>query len=461
MYTRRMKPPARLRLFAITWPILVENLLMVLMGLVGLWLTGRVSSAAVATYGLVSQVFGALQIVFRVVSIGTSVVVTQHHGAGDEQGAHAVARTGLAAAAWLGLACLLMLLASAGGLLALLRLPAELMPGGAPYLRWLVLALLFDAISMSMIAVLRAYTQTTESMKLVLVMNLAQIVLSIPFMLGAGSWPGWGLNGLAVAMALSRVLAIGLAWRVWRERLALHIRLPDWLRLERHPLRSILHIGLPGAGEKVAFRVSFIISMAMVASFGQQALATHAYVWQAVQLVTLFTNSVGFGTEIVVGHHVGAGQLHRANRVLWRASAWGFGIMLACAFASYVFTPQLVAYAGAGPDILSLVGLILLVELILEPGRSFNTVVTSGLRAAGDARFPVKISMVSVFLFGVGLAWLLGVHAGLGLVGVWIGYAADECCRGLIMLWRWHSLGWVPHARRARRRILAHMRSEA
>lgn len=454
-----MRTPPRLRLFAITWPIFVENLLMVVMGLVGLWLTSRISTAAVATYGLVSQVFGALQIVFRVVSIGSSVVVTQHHGAGDACGAQAVARAGLAASGWLGIACLLMLLVSSGGLLALLRLPAELMPVGVSYMRWLGPALMFDAVSMTMIAVLRACTHTRDAMRIVLAMNLLQVLLSLPLMLGVGAWPGWGLDGLAIAMAVSRVFSIALAWQVWRLRIGLRLRIPDWLRLERRPLAAIVHIGLPGAGEKVAFRLSFIISMAMVASFGQTALATHAYVWQAVQLVTLFTNSVGFGTEIVVGHHVGAGSLHRASRVLWRATAWGFGIMLLCALLSWLLTPLAVAHAGADGAILDLVGLIVLIELVLEPGRSFNIVVTSGLRAAGDARFPVKVSVVSVFLFGVGLAWLLGVHWGMGLVGVWIGYAADECCRGLIMVWRWASLSWTTHARRTRRRILAHMRA--
>ncbi|MBS1210245.1 MAG: efflux family protein [Proteobacteria bacterium] len=447
----------KLQLFAITWPILVENLLMVLMGLFGLWLTSRISNGAVGAFGLVGQILGALQIVFRVVSIGTSVVVTQHHGAGDEAGAHQIAKTGLAASSWVGLATLLLMTLGSGGILTAMHLPAELMPLGQPYAAALGVALLFDSISMSMVAVLRAYTQTRESMKIVLVMNLVQVILSVPLMLGVGSWQGFGLPGMALAMTLSRVLATGLAWRVWRSKLDVHIRLPDWLRLRRQPLLSILHIGLPGAGEKVAFRVSFIISVAMVASMGQVALATHAYVFQAVQLVTLFTNSVGFGTEIVVGHHIGAGALKRANRVLWRAMGWGLGIMTLCAVLSYFLTPLAVAHATQDPEILRLVGLIVLVELVLEPGRSLNTVITSGLRAAGDARFPVKVSAVSVFLFGVGLGWLLGVHFGLGLVGIWIGYAADECCRGLCMAARWFSLAWVPYARRTRQRILAHM----
>jgi putative MATE family efflux protein len=447
----------KLRLFAITWPIFVENLLMVLMGLFGLWLASRISNSAVAAYGLVNQILGALQIVFQVVSIGTSVVVTQHQGAGDHEGARQVARAGLAAAGWVGLAALALMVLGASGMLAAMNLPVMLMPLGESYAQWLGLALLFDAVSMTMVAVLRANTQTRASMKLVLGMNGLQLLLSVPLMLGVGSWPGLGLDGLALAMAISRVLAIALAWRVWRSLLAIRIRWPDWLRLQRAPLLSILHIGLPGAGEKIAFRVSFIISVAMVASMGQLALATHAYVWQAVRLVTLLTGSIGFGTEILVGHHVGAGRLHGANRVLWRAMAWGMAVMLGCTAISYFATPLALALATQDSEILRLVGLIVLVELVLEPGRAFNIVVTSGLRAAGDARFPVKVSVVSVFLFGVGLGWLLGVHFGLGLVGIWIGYAADECCRGLTMAARWVSLGWVPYARATRKRILAHM----
>ncbi len=85
---------------------------------------------------------------------------------------------------------------------------------------------------------------------------------------------------------------------------------------------------------------------------------------------------------------------------------------------------------------------------------TFNVIITSGLRAAGDVRFPVKVSALFVFVFGAGLAWLLGVKLGMGLVGVWIAYAADEWSRGLAMAARWYWLGWVPHARSTRRRIL-------
>lgn len=429
---------------------------MVAMGLFGLWMAARVSDGAVATYGLANQVVGAMQILFRVVSIGTSVVVTQHEGAGDAAGARAVARSGLAASVWVGLATLVLVGAGAGGILSLLNLPPSLWPVGESYLQVLALALGADAVAMTMIAILRAGTFTRDAMRVVLLMNLVQVLFSFPLMFGVGAWGGWGLAGLGWAMVVSRALALVLLWRLWRARLGVRLRMREWVLTKAAPLRSILHIGLPGAGEKVAYRIAFIMTVAMVAGMGQAELATHAYVWQSVALVTLFSNSVSFGTEIVVGHRVGAGELQRTRRVIWQAMAWGMVITVLCTLASYVLTPLLVARATQDPQVLALVAGVMLVELVLEPGRTFNVIINSGLRAAGDVRYPIKVSAVVVFVFGAGLAWLLGVKLGMGLVGVWIGYTADEWIRGLAMAARWYRLGWVPHARATRRRILRH-----
>jgi Na+-driven multidrug efflux pump len=91
--------------------------------------------------------------------------------------------------------------------------------------------------------------------------------------------------------------------------------------------------------------------------------------------------------------------------------------------------------------------------VLLEPGRTFNLVVINALRAAGDARYPVMAGAASMVLVLAGGSWLLGIHLGLGLVGVWIAYAADEWLRGLLMWRRWARLAWVPHARHSRRRL--------
>jgi Na+-driven multidrug efflux pump len=91
--------------------------------------------------------------------------------------------------------------------------------------------------------------------------------------------------------------------------------------------------------------------------------------------------------------------------------------------------------------------------VLLEPGRTFNLVVINALRAAGDARYPVLAGAASMGIVLGGGSWLLGIHFGLGLTGVWIAYAADEWIRGLLMWRRWVRHGWVPHARATHRRL--------
>ena len=91
--------------------------------------------------------------------------------------------------------------------------------------------------------------------------------------------------------------------------------------------------------------------------------------------------------------------------------------------------------------------------VLLEPGQTFNVVVINALRAAGDARYPVVVDAGSMAVVLGAAVGFFGAHLGLGLVGVWIAYAADESLRALLMWQRWAGLGWAPHGRAAHRRL--------
>jgi Na+-driven multidrug efflux pump len=110
------------------------------------------------------------------------------------------------------------------------------------------------------------------------------------------------------------------------------------------------------------------------------------------------------------------------------------------------------------PHVIETAQTLLWITVLLEPGRTFNLVVINALRATGDARFPVAAGVLSMIVVMAGGAWLLGVHWGFGLAGVWFAYAADEWLRGLMMAARWYRRGWVPHARATHRRVSAKRR---
>jgi Na+-driven multidrug efflux pump len=197
-----------------------------------------------------------------------------------------------------------------------------------------------------------------------------------------------------------------------------------------------------------------MVSIAIVARMGATELATHSYTMQVMYFILLFGLAIGFASEILVGHMVGAGQLHDAHRLVRKSLKLGLMASTGIALVAAIAAPWYLRFFTSDPRIIETATLLLWLTVLLEPGRTFNLVVINALRATGDARFPVAAGALSMIVVLAGGSWWLGVHLGYGLAGVWIAYAADEWLRGLTMAARWYRHGWVRHARATHRRVL-------
>jgi putative MATE family efflux protein len=440
-------------LVAITWPLFAELLLGTLVGLAGLALAARVSDSASGAYAMANHVQQAFYLLFRIVSMGVSVVITQQLGAGDRAGADASARAALGASSWLGLGVALAVAAGSGGLLRLLNAPAEVLVLARPFLQWLAIGLALDAYNASMASVMRAHLRARDTLFVMLAMHGLHLALCVPLMDGFGALPAMGLPGFAIALAASRALGLALHLWLWRRRLSLRPARRDWWLIRRARLAPVLHIGLPGAAENIAWRLAMMVTVALVAGMGVSQLAAQAYTLQIQHFVMLFGVAVGFASEILVGHLVGAGRLHDADRLVHKSMRWGLAVGTVGALAAALAAPWTLALFTRDPNVVAWGSTLLWIAVLLEPGRVFNLVVINALRATGDARFPVAAGSMSMLVVMAGGSWLLGVHFGLGLPGVWIAYTADEWLRGLLMAARWQRRGWLGHARATHRHV--------
>ena len=438
----------RPRLLSLAWPLFVELLLGIAVGIVGTALAARLSDAAGAGFAMANQVVATLFIFFRIIGAGIGVVVTQSLGAGRRDQADALARAALGASSWLGAVCATAALAGGAALLRWLNTPAEVLPLALPLLQALAPALLLDAWNASMASVMRAHLRGRDALLVIVLVHLTHLALAWPWM------ARFGLVGFAWAMVASRVLGVLLHLWLWRLRLSLVPQWRDAWRLPRAELAAMLYIGLPGAAENIAYRLSHTASIAVVALFGAQALATQAYASQVTYVGIVFGLATGFAVEILVGHMVGAGHLREARALVHRALRRGLVISVVVSATAALAGPRLMALFTADAQIITLGATLLWCTVLIEPGRTFNLVVVNALRAAGDARYPVMAGAASFVIVLAGGSWFLGQVLGLGLVGVWLAYAADEWIRGLLMWRRWARLGWLPHARAARRRVL-------
>ncbi|MCV2370852.1 MATE family efflux transporter [Roseateles oligotrophus] len=452
--SRAVAPPAP-RLLSLAWPLFMELWLSIALGLVGTALAARLSDASAGAFALAIQLSATLFILFRVIGAGVSVVLTQSLGAGRRAAADAVARAVLGASTWVGGFTALAALFGAAPLLRLLNAPAEVLPLAAPFLQALAPALLLDAWNASMSSVMRAHLRSREALAVVVVMQISHLALALPLMLGWGAIPALGLPGFALALGVSRALGLALHLLLWRARLGLVPRWSDWWRLPGHELAAVLHIGLPGAAENIGYRLSFMVSVGVAASLGATVLATQAYALQLMSFVMMFGIATGFAVEIVVGHLIGAGRLQAAHSLVRRALARGLVVSVVVALAAALAGPWLMGWFTQDAGIIAAGATLLWLTVLLEPGRTFNLVVINALRAAGDARYPVVAGAASMLLVLAGGSWLLAIHWGLGLPGLWIAYALDEWIRGLLMWRRWATQAWVPSARAAHRRVRA------
>jgi putative MATE family efflux protein len=445
----------RPRLCGIAWPLLLELFLGLLSGLIGVVLAARTSDAAGGAFALSIQLSATLFVLFRVIGAGAGVVVTQHLGAGHREGADRVARAVLGASTWLGITAALVAFFGAAALMQLMQAPPQVLPLAVPFLQALAPALLLDSWNASMASVMRAHLRMRETLIVLLIMHSCHLALAWPLMYGWGLIPALGLVGFAVALALSRLIGLTLHLALWRNRLHLRPTSSDWWRLRRSELSAVFHIGIPSAVEGIAHRFFFMVTIAVAAQLGAPSLAAHAYASHFQGFIVLFSMAISIAVEILVGHHIGAGEFRPAHRLVRRALRRGLALTFLLATLAALSSAWLLSWFTKDAQIIRMATILLWLTIIVELGRTFNLIVINALRATGDARYPMLVGLVSMPLVMTGGGWLLAIPLGFGVSGLWLAYAADEWLRGMLMWRRWASLRWTPRARKLAHRMRA------
>lgn len=425
-----------------------------LVGTVDVFMVSHISDSAVAGLGVANQLVILFLIIFNFIGIGTSVVITHHLGAKDRAGADAIATTAIAANTWMGVAVSLCVFAFAAPMLRLMQLPANLMPFALPFLTLMGGTVFMESMNMSISAVLRAHRHTRDAMLVTFGQNVVNVLAVCTTLFGWFGMPKMGVLGVAMASVFSRCLACLALWLLLEYRTKLRLRARDFVRISRQRVGRILHIGLPAAGEHLSYWVALLVVTSFVARFGGESLAIQSYTMQVMRLVMIFSIALGLGTEILIGHLVGAGAFEEAYRELLRSLRIGFAIASGAIIIVALAAPHLLGLFTHDPRIIAGGVLLLRLAVLLEPGRVFNVVVINSLRATGDARFPVQIGAVVMWGVWVPLAWVLGVKLGWGLTGIWISMIIDEWLRGVLMYRRWKQRRWIKYARRSRAHAL-------
>lgn len=200
---------------------------------------------------------------------------------------------------------------------------------------------------------------------------------------------------------------------------------------------------MPSAGEHLAYNGSQIVITIFITMLGAEALTTKVYAQNLMMFIFLFSLAISQGNQIMIGQMTGAKEYNQAYARCMKSLYWGIGTSAVIAVIFSIFTDSLFGIFTDNTEILQTGAVLLLLTIILEPGRAFNLIIISALRAAGDVKFPVYMGILSMWGISVPLAYVLGIQFELGLAGIWIAFIADEWLRGILMLIRWKSRVWI------------------
>ena len=435
-----------LTLFALTWPIFIEITLHMLMGNADTLMLSQYSDSSVAAVGVSNQIISFVIVMFGFVATGASILIAQNLGANRDQVAGTIAVTSISLNLIFAIVLSLVLYLFSNSFLKLMDLPAELMNEASNYLEIVGGFIFVQALIMTVSAILRSYGFTKDTMLVTIGMNIINVIGNYLVIFGPFGFPILGVEGVAYSTIISRFLGFVTLFIILVKRSNQSLPWQSFIKYSKGHVKNLLGIGIPAAGEQLSFSASQMAITFFVTQLGTIAITTKVYVQNLMMFIYLFSIAVSQGTQILIGHMIGAGEFDKAYKRAIKSLQITFIISLLTGMIIYFSSELLLGIFTDDPTIIEIGTVLLLLTIILEPGRAFNLIMVNALRAAGDVRFPVYIGIASMWGISVTFAWFFAIHLEFGLIGVWIGFIADEWLRGIFMLRRWRSKVWVQKA---------------
>ncbi len=429
-------------ILSLTWPIYIESFLRMLLGNVNIFMLSKFSDQAVGAVGVSNQLINMLYVMYGIVSLGTAITVSQYVGAGQLKMASKVANVSLAINLIFGLVASILLIIVAPFILSMMNLTPQIQELGYQYLSIVGGMSFTQALMSAMSAISRSYGYTQFPMFVAFGVNISNVIGNYICIFQPFGLPVLGVRGVAVSLILSQTLGVIMLAAVLKRNIGIHFSFKNFRPFPTDILKGILKIGTPAAGESIAYTLSQIATTYIVASFGAYAITGIVYVQNITNFVGTISYSIGQGTQILIGHLVGAGKMKEAYDTGFRNSRLALIVGSVVSLTVILFRFQLLSLFTNDEKIINAVSMLFIINMFIEMARSFNHSLGNGLRASGDVRFPMMVAIISMWGISVSLCYILGSKLNMALMGIWIAYAVDESVRATIFIKRWKSKVW-------------------
>ncbi len=423
-------------------PMFGEMLLNILINNIDTLMLSHYSENAVGAVGNANQIMFFMILMFNIIATATSVVVAQYLGAKQHQRMNTIYSLAFLVNIVAGVALSAAFVLTKEPILGLIKVSPEMLPDAKMYINIVGGGLFLQAGYNVMLQILRCNGFAKIGMYISVVINLINIVGNYLCLYGPLKFLDLGVAGVAMATVLARVVALIASLIYFYRKKIGHIAVRYIFPFPRKLLFEMVRIGLPSAGENLSYNLYQIVLLSFINGMGNDAVNAKVYCSSLMSFVMVFSNTSAMATQIITGHLVGAQKEDAAYKRVFQTLKLTMPITIGLAVVNLVLSPFTLRLFTANEAVIRMGFYILLVDIVIEIGRCLNVTFVSSLKAAGDYIYPLVIGLITMWGLGVTVGYGMGVLAGLGVYGVFMGTAADEFIRGLFTWHRWSKQKW-------------------
>lgn len=432
--------PITKSIFYLAGPVVATMFLETAFSLANIFWVGKLGAVSLAAVISATILVWIIYSMVGTISVGVTALVSRSIGAKDIEQASSVARQ-----AYLFAILVAFTLSVLGIFFS--RLAFTLM-GTAPdvtHLGTRYLRIIFSgAIFFFLIDVFGATFRASGDTKTPMMVTLGSVGLNIildPFLIfGWGPFPRLETSGAALASIISQGLgSCLLGFLIIRGRLGFKFSLIPRLHLKFAMVWRILRIGIPASIAWITFSLVYLFLNKIVALFGTDAIAALGVGnrMESISYLTCFGFSVAAST--LVGQNLGAGKPERSARAVWET--WGIVVLITglVSIVFFIFPQHITSFFISDPKVVQIGKGYLKILALSQVFMGMEIVFEGAFAGAGNTVPPMAISL-SGSLARVPLAYLLAVHGGFGVAGVWWAISLTSIVKGVVSTY-WFSRG--------------------
>ena len=433
------------QLVTLMWPLLLEQFLAITVGLADSLMVATVGDAAISAVSLVDSISNLMIYIFSAMATGGAAVAGQYIGQRQKEDACNAGQQLIALLGAVSVFFVALLYLFRTQILTVMfgHIEPDVMAATNTYYLYVMASIPGIALYNGGAALFRAQGNSRISMLASLVMNVINIAGNALLIYGFGM----GVIGAALATLIGRVFAaVFILWQNQDLHNPLRVQHFADLRPRRRPIMQILSIGIPSGLENGMFQIGKLCVSSLTSTLGTSAIAANAVANSVSTLANIPGNTMSLAMIPVIGQCLGAGEKKQAQRysvTLLGIAVTGLTVTNA---ALFFLMPEVVTWFSLSTEASTMcTHVVHWFNLFSVFFWATSFTLPNALRAGGDAKFTMSVSIVSMWLFRVILSYIFVLQFHLGLTGVWFGMFIDWICRSLCFLVRFARGKWMEH----------------